>query len=234
MSALDSLQRELRGLADPEKAKVLGRFFKTGPGEYGEGDKFLGVMVPQSRKVASRHFRRISLAEVGALLKSPFHEERLVALLVLVLKFQKGDDREKAAVYRHYCRCTRWINNWDLVDTSAAYIVGPYLETRSRAPLYKWARSRSVWERRIAVLSTFHFIRGGEFGDFLALAEKLLGDDHDLIHKAVGWMLREVGRRDRAAEVAFLKRHHKKMPRTMLRYAIEHFPARDKKKFMAR
>lgn len=234
MSALTLLQKEFRAQADPEKARVFLRFFKTGPGQYGEGDRFAGVIVPKLRVLARRHYGSLSLAEAGKLITSGVHEERLLALLILVLKFQKGTEKERADVYRLYCRSTRWINNWDLVDTSAAYIVGPYLEGRSRAQLHRWSKSKDLWERRIAVLSTFFYIKQSRFEDFMKIAERLLKDEEDLIHKAVGWMLREVGKRDRLAEMKFLDRHSKRMPRTMLRYALEHFPERMKRAYMAR
>jgi 3-methyladenine DNA glycosylase AlkD len=234
MKALPAVRREIRALADPKKAEFLRRFFKSGPGQYGEGDVLLGIIVPKSRIVARRHFQSLTFAEIGELLGSRYHEERLIALLMLVLRFQKGDEKEREKVFRLYCRSTRWINNWDLVDTSAPYIVGPHLEKRDRSLLHRWSRSKSLWERRIAILSTFYFIRHGDFRDCLAISERLLSDDHDLIHKAVGWMLREVGRRDRKAETAFLDRFAKKMPRTMLRYALEHFPPPLRRVYMAR
>lgn len=230
--AIADLRRDLRAAASPAKARILCRFFKTGKGEYGEGDKFLGVVVPAQRKIARAHFKTLRPAEVDRLMRSPWHEERLVALFVQVLRFQKGDEGEREAVFRSYCSSTRWINNWDLVDSSAPYIVGPYLEKRDRTLLYRWCRSRSLWERRISILSTFHYIKLGEFGDSLALAGELLRDEHDLIHKAVGWMLREIGKRDRRKEEAFLDRHAVRMPRTMLRYAIEHFPEKRRKTYL--
>lgn len=234
MSGLATLRKEFRAQADPKKAIVFTRFFKTGPGQYGEGDRFLGVTVPKSRALARRYFRELSLPEVRTLLASKFHEERLLALIVLVSKFQKGTEAERAGIYRFYCRSTRWINNWDLVDTSAAYIVGPYLADKSQAQLHLWSKSKDMWERRISVLSTFFYIRQGRFEEFMTIAERLLGDDEDLIHKAVGWMLREVGKRDRKAEMKFLDKNAKRMPRTMLRYALEHFPERTRRAYMAR
>lgn len=216
-------RRDLRKLADPVKGKILQRFFKTGPGEYAEGDKFLGVTVPQQRLVARRH-RGIPLGEIRKLLRSKIHEERLVALLLLVWQYPRTDRRGRRSIFELYVRNTRYINNWDLVDCSAHHIVGPWLEKRPRALLDKFARSSSLWERRIAMLATLHFIRQDSFSDALRIARILLRDEHDLIHKAVGWMLREIGNRDRAAEKAFLKKHASVMPRTMLRYAIEKFP----------
>ena len=216
-------RRELNSLANEEKAKILQKFFKTGPGEYGEGDKFLGIQVPQLRKLA-RQFRNLALAETEQLLHSPFHEERLLALLIMILKYQKGDGPTKETIYHTYLQNTAFINSWDLVDVSAEHIVGAYLLNRSRKVLYDFARSNSLWERRIAVLATFHYIKREDFTDTLKISRILLEDKEDLIHKAVGWMLREIGKRDLAAEQDFLHKHYKSMPRTMLRYAIERFP----------
>lgn len=219
------IRTRLRSLARPKRAKVYQRFFKTGPGEYGEGDRFLGLTVPQLRKIATE-FAATPLGELAGLLRSPIHEERLVALFILVRHFARGAAAERAAIFRFYFRHVRGVNNWDLVDASAPYIVGPFLAGRSRAPLYRLTRSGNLWERRIAILATQHFIRSGQFGDTLRIAAILLRDEHELIHKAVGWMLREVGKRDLATEERFLRRHHRLMPRTMLRYAIERFPER--------
>ena len=218
-------------LADDEHAALLQRFFKTAPGQYGEGDRFLGLRVPQVRKVA-REFRALPLTEVAALLQSEWHEVRLLALIILVGQYRSGDAKAREGIYRLYLANTKRINNWDLVDASAPYIVGAYLETRSRAPLRRLARSRSLWERRIAILATFHFIQNGDFADTLSIVTMLLGDRHDLIHKAAGWALREVGKRDRAVLRAFLDEHAHEMPRTMLRYAIEHFDPRLRAKYL--
>lgn len=222
----------IRGLADDERARLLQRFFKTRPGEYGEGDRFLGLRVPQVRKVA-REFRALPLTDVAALLQSEWHEVRLLALLILVDQYRRGDAKMREAIYRLYLANTKRINNWDLVDSSAPYIVGAHLETRSRASLRRLARSRSLWERRIAILSTFRFIQLGEFEETLAIVTMLLHDHHDLIHKAAGWALREVGKRSRAVLRAFLDEHASEMPRTMLRYAIEHFDPRLRAKYLA-
>jgi 3-methyladenine DNA glycosylase AlkD len=231
-NTLESLRKDLRAAANPEKARILQRFFKTGKGQYGEGDVFLGVMVPKQRAVAKRH-SGLSLAEAEELLRSGIHEERLTALFILVHQFGKGDAATRGRIYRFYMKNTRRINNWDLVDASAPYIVGPYLEGRDKAVLRKLARSPNLWERRIAILSTVHFIRCGDPGEALRVAEMLLGDPHDLIHKAVGWMLREVGKRcGEDVETAFLERHCRTMPRTMLRYAIERLPAERKAWFL--
>jgi len=229
--SLAALQRDLRRRARPRKAAILQRFFKTGPGEYGEGDRFLGVVVPDIRAVA-RRFRGMPIPAFAPLLKSPFHEERLLGLLMLVDRYERGDDHEKAHVYRCYLAHMPFINNWDLVDLTAPNVVGTHLEHRSKAPLSAWARSPSLWKRRIAVLATFHYIRQGQFDESLRLARMLLNDPEDLIHKAVGWMLREVGKRDTRILESFLRRHARRMPRTMLRYAIERFPERKRQAYM--
>jgi len=229
---LEALRRELRALADPTKAAVLQRFFKTGPGEYAEGDQFLGVKVPSLRALVKR-YRELSTASVLELLGSPLHEERLLALLLLVQRFQRANEQERRSIYRTYLVNTAYINNWDLVDSSAEHIVGAWLCDKSRRPLHTLARSTSVWERRVSILATFHFIKQYEFDETLAIATQLLDDGHDLIHKAVGWMLREVGKRDRKAEEAFLLQHYRQMPRTMLRYAIEKFPEQRRRRYLA-
>ena len=216
MTAVE-IQTVLTSLEDPAKAEHAQKFFKTGPGEYGEGDLFRGIRVPVLRQTA-RRFRKLPLREAMELLQSPFHEDRFVALCVLVYLYNAGRRKE---VYRAYLDHTRYVNNWDLVDTSAHKIVGPYLLNRVRRPLYALAVSRSLWERRIAILSTYFFIKRNQFADTLALSEILLGDSHDLIHKATGWMLREVGKRDELLLLNFLDLHYRSMPRTMLRYAIE-------------
>lgn len=207
---------------------MLQRFFKTGKGQYGEGDVFIGVTVPQSRQVAVRH-AGISLEDVKGLLYSKIHEERLVVLLILVQK-SKADPE---GVAQFYISNMSQVNNWDLVDLSAPRILGAYLEGRDRSILYRLAASGKLWERRIAIIATQHFIRKGDFVDALKISEMLLEDSHDLMHKAVGWMLREVGKRDLAAEDAFLQKHRKKMPRTALRYAIERFPEEKRRAYMA-
>lgn len=233
MTASAILSR-LRSLRNPQDAAHLQRFFKTGPGEYGEGDVFLGLRVPTLRALLREYRGKVGWSELDRLLRSEFHEARLLALLLVVQRFRDGDKHEQRRAYAFYLARTRWINNWDLVDLSAEHVVGGWLFARSRRPLYRWARSRSLWERRIAVLATFHFIRRGDFGETLRLAERLLDDRHDLMHKAVGWMLREVGKRDPDALIRFLDRHAARMPRTMLRYAIERFPAAKRRAFMKR
>ena len=212
MSTLAGVRKELAGLADSARAEVMQRFFKTGKGQYGEGDVFIGLSVPQSRQVAKKH-SGIPLEGVKELLYSKIHEERLVALLILVQKFKADPE----GVARLYLDNLSQVNNWDLVDTSAPAILGAYLEKRDRSVLYRLARSERLWDRRVAIIATQHFIRKGDYGDTLKISEMLLGDSHDLMHKAVGWMLREVGKRDTAAEEEFLQKHCKKMPRTMLR-----------------
>lgn len=217
------IHHRLERLADPEHAQILQRFFKTGPGQYGEGDIFIGIRVPALRALA-KEFKDTPLKEVRTVLQSAIHEERLLALLMLVNFFPKGDDAKQKQIYDLYLKNTRFINNWDLVDLSAHHIIGAYLHNKDRAPLYKLVRSNSLWERRISIISTYHYIRKNEFADTLMLSKSLLNDKHDLIHKAVGWMLREVGKRHLATEEDFLNQHYKTMPRTMLRYAIEKFP----------
>ncbi len=220
---LKTIQTALREQANDSDAMVLRRFFKTGPGEYGEGDRFIGVRVPATRRIAQK-YRNLPLADTLALLRSSVHEERLLALIILKRKYQEGGQDEQAEIYGTYLDHTRYINNWDLVDASAEHIVGAYLKNRSREPLHALAHSESIWERRIAIMSTFHFIKNNEFDQTIRIAEILVSDSEDLIHKAVGWMLREVGKRDRNKEEFFLKKHYRSMPRTMLRYAIEKFP----------
>ena len=217
-----NIKHDLEKLADPKKAKILSRFFKTGKGEYGEGDIFLGIKVPDQRKVAAK-YKDITLEDVQELLESKIHEHRLTSLFILVSKYKKADDPGKKEIVDFYLKNTKNINNWDLVDSSAPYILGNYLRDKGKPILYTLAKSGNLWERRIAMLSTYAFIRTNEFEDTLKIAEILLSDKHDLIHKAVGWMLREVGNRDPEKEEEFLKKHCKMMPRTMLRYAIEKF-----------
>lgn len=225
------IQKYLRQFASKEKAKLLQGFFKTGPGQYGEGDKFLGVVVPNIRRTV-KEFAGAPLPEIQKLLLSSFHEERLLALLLLVRKFEKGDDGMRKRIYTHYLKNTKYINNWDLVDLSAPKIVGPWLDGGSRSLLYHLVRSRNLWERRIAILATFPYIRKGDFVDTLAISERLLDDDEDLMHKAVGWMLREVGKKDVAVLEGFLRKNYSRMPRTALRYAIERFPEAKRQKYL--
>ena len=212
----------IQGLSDPNIADHSQRFFKTGKGEYGYGDKFLGVRVPVLRKSA-KLFSEISIAEIIKLLKSEYHEIRLLALIMLVYQYSKSSEDEKEIIYKRYLKHTKYINNWDLVDSSAHHIVGAWLFEKDRSILYELVSSKRLWERRIAIMSTFYFIKNEDFGDTLKLSKILINDPEDLIHKAVGWMLREIGNRDQQVEEVYLKQHYKQMPRTMLRYAIEKF-----------
>jgi len=225
------VQKRLKQLANPEHAAVSQRFFKTGPGEYGEGDIFIGVRVPVLRKL-SGEFKELPVSDCKSLLQSQIHEERLLAILIFIRIFNSGQDDIKKRIYELYLKSTKFINNWDLVDTSAEHIVGAYLADRSKRPLYRLAKSNNLWKRRIAVMATFRFVKGYEFADTLKISEMLIEDRHDLIHKATGWMLREVGKRDLKAEEDFLKAHYKKMPRTMLRYAIEKFPENKRQRYL--
>lgn len=229
---LRELHKELYALADPADASFLQRFFKTAPGQYGAGDKFLGLRVPTLRRLV-REYGALDHDDVLEMLVSSWHEERLLALLLLVHHYKGGDAPRRDRIHDAYLGHTRYINNWDLVDASAEHIVGPHLDARNFELLERLARSDDLWERRIAIVSTFHFIRRGEFRPTLRIGALLLHDPHDLIHKAVGWMLREVGKRDRAAEDGFLKKHYRQMPRTMLRYAIERHPEKLRKRYLA-
>ncbi len=224
--------KEIRSLANPEIAAHSQRFFKTGKGEYGEGDQFHGIRVPVLRGLVKKHKNQVTVATAKEILPSPFHEERLFALLLMVALYQSGDAQQQAAIYGCYLENTQYINNWDLVDSSAHYIIGAHLQSRDKKILYSLARSSSLWERRIAMMSTFCFIKNNKFDDTLGLATLLLNDPEDLLHKAVGWMLREIGKRDQEAEERFLKHHYTTMPRTMLRYAIEKFPQSKRKKYL--
>jgi 3-methyladenine DNA glycosylase AlkD len=226
------ISNRLRSLSDSTIAKHSQRFFKTARGEYGEGDEFLGIRVPTIRALV-RNYGAIKLGEIRCLLESPYHEERLCALLLLVREFDTGDATRQSAIYQLYLANTQHINNWDLVDSSASQIVGRFLECRDRSVLYDLAGSGSIWKRRISIIATFHFIRIGQFDDSLKLVQLLLNDREDLIHKAAGWMLREVGNRDVGVETAFLAAHYRDMPRTMLRYAIERFPERTRKLYLS-
>lgn len=225
LDTIDAIKRALREHARPEAAETALWFFKAGPGEYGEGDQFLGIKVPKTRAVA-RRARALPLERIPELLNSPWHEERLCALILWVNRFPKADPREQESIVNTYLANTGFINNWDLVDTSCHHILGKWLleNPEHESMLDRLAGSDSLWERRIAMVSTYAFIRAEQFGATLRIAEMLLGDEHDLIHKAVGWMLREMGNRALDLEVAFLDEHYASMPRTMLRYAIEKFP----------
>jgi 3-methyladenine DNA glycosylase AlkD len=230
MTAEDARKR-LKSLASPEVAKSSARFFKTGPGQYGEGDMFIGVKVPVLRTLA-RTLRELPLQEVEILLQSPIHEERLLALLILVSIATSASPIQAKAIYDLYLSNTKFVNNWDLVDSSAPVLVGAYLLDKTRKPLVALAKSKSLWERRIAIVATQHFIRNEQFDDTLKLSRILLADTEDLIHKATGWMLREVGKKHEPTLTGFLEEYGAIMPRTMLRYAIERFSAEQKRLFL--
>jgi len=229
--SLKSLRAILKKQSNLEKAKIYLRFFKTSKGEYGEGDEFLGIKVPESRKVA-KQFKDLSLSEIQELLNSQVHEERLIGLFILVEQYRKGDEEKKNAIYNFYLKNTKRVNNWDLVDLSAEKIIGAYLMDKDKKVLFKLARSKSLWEKRIAIMSTFQFIKNGMFETTLEISDILLKEEHDLIHKAVGWMLREIGNRNLVVEELYLKKHYKTMPRTMLRYAIEKFPENKRQAYL--
>ncbi len=230
---LTKLIKELQDARDPKQATLLQRFFKTGPGQYGEGDKFLGIKVPIQRVIAKK-YTGLNLVQLQKLLNSKVHEHRLVALLILVNKFKRSNEKTKGDIFNFYLKNTKNINNWDLVDLTAHKIVGAFLDNKKRDKLYELAESKSLWEKRISIISCFWFIKDEDFIDALRISEILLNDSHDLIHKAVGWVLREIGKKDRVIEENFLKKHYKVMPRTMLRYAIEKFPEELRKKYLKR
>ena len=231
VSSLSKLKSTIRKNANKENAKNLKWFFKTGKGEYGEGDKFLGLRVPLQRKIA-KEFRDLELSGLQQLLQSKFHEDRLISILILVDKYQKAEEKEREKFYKFYLQNRKHFNNWDLVDLSAPKIVGQKLLNRNKDILYKYARSNNLWEKRIAILSTATFIKNKHFKTTFELSDILLNDKHDLIHKAVGWMLREIGKMDKEILEAYLKLQYNKMPRTMLRYAIEKFPEQKRKKYL--
>jgi 3-methyladenine DNA glycosylase AlkD len=233
MKPPDPIIDELRKRAIPEKAAFFPRFFKTGEGEYGEGDQFMGVTVPEQRKIAKEHWKSVTIDELGALIQSPYHEVRLTSIFMLVSKFQKAKNQEEKKIWvDFYLKNRSWVNNWDLVDSSAHLILGDYLFDKDRSILYDLAKSDILWDQRIAIMSTFCFIRKKDFSDTLKIAEILLHHPHDLIHKAVGWMIREVGNRDFEIANQFLLKHYQTMPRTMLRYSIEKFGPEEKAFFM--
>ena len=226
-----SLIRILKKLSDSRKAKDYAWFFKTGPGEYGEGDKFLGIRVPILREVA-KEFKGLSFSDIKKILKSNIHEHRFVALKILTIQYKEADELKKKRIVNFYLSNTKHINNWDLVDTSASYILGDYLASKDKSILYRLVKSKSIWERRIAIISTAYFIKQGNYKDTLRIAKTLLQDKHDLIHKAVGWMLREVGKKSLQTEIEFLNKYYRTMPRTTLRYAIEKFPEKLRLKYL--
>lgn len=242
MNIRQKINSDLKKGADNEKAKLLGRYFKTGKGEYGEGDKFLGLTMPQLRLIAKKYQSEISLAETLKLLQSRFHEERMLSLLLLMLKYKKGDEAQQQKIFAAYLGNTKFINNWDLVDVTCRDIVGAHVFAGARQSpsgdkkyfqiLYRLAKSESLWERRIAIVATFYFISKNELTETFKISQMLLSDKHDLIHKAVGWALREAGKKDKAELVAFLNAHLRQMPRTTLRYAIERFPQAERKRYL--
>ncbi|WP_127718514.1 DNA alkylation repair protein [Halobacteriovorax sp. HLS] len=226
------LQEEVRTLRNPERAEKCKRFFKTGKGEYGHGDLFLGISTPILRDFAKKNIQ-LSIPNVKRLIKSKFHEERLLGLLILVNKYQKAESNEvEQKIFQIYISHFKYINNWDLVDVTCPHIVGKHLMDKDRELLYKWAKSDDLWTRRIAMITNWWFVRKGDLKDVFKISKILLNDEHDLIHKAVGWMLREAAKKDLAKSEAFLKKHYKKMPRTMLRYAIEKFPETKRQKYL--
>ncbi len=228
------IANKLNKLKNPAKAKILQSFFKTGKGEYGEGDIFLGIVVPEQRKIVKKYFQEASLPDVQKLLNSKIHEYRLVGILILVEKFKKAEDKLKKEIFDFYLKNTRNINNWDLVDLSAPHIIGNYLLDKDRKSLYKLAKSKTLWEKRIAILATFAFIREKQFANTIEISKILLKESHDLIHKAVGWMLREIGKRDEQELIKFLDKYTLQMPRTMLRYAIERLPEKKRKYYLGK
>jgi len=230
MNKIKSLQKEVRDNADKKRVLILKRFFKTGKGEYGEGDMFLGLPVPVSIMI-SKKYVDLGFSDLQKLLNSKIHEERMIVLSILTKQYAKSDALKQEKIFKFYLKNTRHINNWDLVDLSAYKIIGPYLQGKNKDILVKLAKSKSIWEKRIAIISTFHYIKQGKAKEALKIAEALVNDRQDLIQKAVGWMLREVGKRcGQETEEKFLRKHYKTMPRTMLRYSIERFP-KDKKNF---
>ena len=226
------LKEELWNLGNPDKAAILQRFFKTGKGQYGEGDIFLGVNVPMTRSLAKK-YKELDFLDIKNLLDSKVHEERLLALLILIQKFEKASTEQRHEIFDFYLKSTKRINNWDLVDLSAPKIVGEYLFEKPRKILYKLSRSKNLWERRISIVSTYRFIKSGQVEDTLKIAKILLSDKHDLIHKAIGWMLREVGKKSMADLEKFLKNNYKVLPRTVLRYSIERFPEEKRRAYLS-
>ena len=231
---MQHIVRELDALKNSEKGIFLQRFFKSGKEQYAEGDIFLGITVPQQRAIAKKYFKEISLKDLGKLLESTIHEHRLTALIMLTLKYAKADEEDKKKLYEFYVAHREYVNNWDLVDSSAGVIMGDYLFDKPKQFLTFLAKSPNMWDRRIAIIATYGFIKRGRFDETLKIAELLVHDKHDLIQKAVGWMLREVGNRDLEVEERFLQKHYKTMPRTMLRYAIERFDEKKRKLYMGK
>lgn len=231
---MNPAQKKIRKLKNKEYAQKSLYFFKTGKGEYGEGDQFLGVRTPNIRLIAQENID-LPLGDISELVESKWHEERLLGLFILVYRYtklKKKDDTKASRLYAFYIKQFKYINNWDLVDTTCHKIIGPELINKNRDILYKWGKSKDLWTRRISMMTTYYFIKRDDYSDTLKLAEILLNDKEDLIHKVVGWMLREIGKRDKSVEDKFLKKHYKKMPRTMLRYAIEKFPQVERQKIL--
>ena len=231
----NQIRFDLQKLANPTKATILSGFFKTSKGQYGEGDKFIGITVPLQREIAKKYYESASFVDLQKMLESKIHEYRLTSLLILVYKYDKTkNEKLKKEIYNFYLKNLQYINNWDLVDVTTPNIVGDYLlnNPKEKKILYKLVKSKNLWERRVAILATFRFIKEKQFEDTLAISEILLNDTHDLIHKAVGWMLREMGKRDIKPLVKFLDQHAIMMPRTMLRYAIEKFPEETRKYYL--
>ena len=229
---LDRIKKDLNKLGTKKRAEASAWFFKTGKGEYGEGDVFLGLTSQEIKDVSKKYLEEANFNNLQKLLNSKIHEYRIAVLRILIEKYQKADEKDKKKIFNFYLKNTKHINNWDLVDISAPNIVGDYLLSKDKKILYKLAKSKNLWERRISIISTFRFIRENQFKDTLKISEILLNDEHDLIHKAVGWMLREIGKRDQKAEEKFLKKYYKTMPRTMLRYAIEKFEENKRKSYL--
>ena len=228
---MNQIEKDLIKLENPEKIKRFARFFKTGKGEYGEGDIFLGISVPEQRKIAKK-YQKFELKDVQKMLSSKIHEHRSVALMILIIRYNKSNTIKKKKIFDFYLKNMKYVNNWDLVDGSARFIIGNYLLDKDRTILYKLAASKNLWKRRIAIISTYEFIRHSQFYDTLKISEMFLNDKHDLIHKAVGWMLRELGKKNQKLLEQFLKKHRKKMPRTMLRYATEKLSKEKRKYYM--
>jgi 3-methyladenine DNA glycosylase AlkD len=226
------VKADLAALADPQRAEGLAWFFKTGKGQYGEGDRFLGITVPQQRNIAT-HYRELPMSDIARLLKSSYHEHRSVGLMILVLQFKGGSQETRERIFDFYLTQTDTVNNWDLVDGSAPYIVGQHLMNKPRHVLYRLAGSHKLWERRIAIVSTLAFVKAGDLDDVFGISEVLLGDKHDLIHKAIGWVLRESGKISRSRQMAFIADHYGQIPRTALRYAIEHLMPLERKQVLA-
>lgn len=228
---LNKIVEELQNLADKEIAKTMRSFFKTGKGEYGEGDLFLGIKIPEQRKVASK-YSGLNLKGISDLLDSKIHEHRLVGILILVEKFNKSSEEGKGDIFNFYIKNAKKINNWDLVDLSAPNIAGNFLLDKDKTILYNMAKSKNLWEKRISIVASFSFIKNEDFYDALEISKILLEDEHDLIHKAVGWMLREIGKRDKNVLEIFLKENYNKLPRTTLRYAIERFNKEERETYL--